>query len=87
VGHEVVRGGAVPVLLAGLDEDAVAGADDRDRPAAALAASDAFRDTDGLAVGVGVPGCSRALREVDAGSRPGASQRMVLRRRRRRSRR
>ena len=38
VDHEAVRGGAVPVVLAGLEEDAVAGADDLDRPALALAA-------------------------------------------------
>ena len=66
VRHEAVGGGAVPVLLAGLEEDAVARADDLDRPAAALAEADAFGDVDGLAVGVRVPGCSRARREVDA---------------------
>jgi hypothetical protein len=42
------------MVLAGLEVDAVAGADDLDRPAAALAEADALDDVDGLAVGVGV---------------------------------
>src|SRR6266542_4042762 len=46
VGQEAVRGGAVPVLFAGLEEDAVAGADDLDRAAAVLRASDALEDVD-----------------------------------------
>src|SRR5437660_6648547 len=50
MGHEAVGGGAVPVILARREEDAVAGADDLDRPAAQLRAADAFRDVDGLAV-------------------------------------
>jgi len=37
VGHEAVRGGAVPVFLAGLEEHAVTRADHLDRSAAALA--------------------------------------------------
>jgi hypothetical protein len=49
VGHEAVRGGAVPVVLAGLEEDAVAGADLLDRAALALAEADALGDEDGLA--------------------------------------
>src|SRR5689334_23067901 len=49
VGHEAVGGGAVPVLLARLEEYAVAGADDLDRPAATLAEADALGDVDGLA--------------------------------------
>ena len=65
VGHEAVGGGAVPVVLAGLEEDAVAGADLLDRPASALAAADAFRDVDRLAERVSVPGRARARREVD----------------------
>src|SRR3989442_972914 len=66
VGHEPARGGAVPVVLAGLEEDAVAGADDFDRAAPALRAADALGDVDRLAVGVGVPGRPGARREVDA---------------------
>ena len=69
VGHEAVRGGAVPVILAGLEEDAVAGADDLDRAAAALAAADALGDVDGLAEGMGVPRGPGAGREVDTGGR------------------
>lgn len=38
VSHEAVRSGAVPVLFARLEEHAVAGADNLDRPAAPLAA-------------------------------------------------
>ena len=55
VGHEAVGGGAVPVVLARLEEHPVAGADHLDLPAAALAEADALGDVDGLAVGVGVP--------------------------------
>src|SRR5439155_8316021 len=66
VGHEAVGGGAVPVVFAGLEEDAVAGADDLDRGATALSAADAFEDVDGLPVGVGVPCGACARREVDA---------------------
>src|SRR3954454_23160906 len=64
VGHEAVWGGAVPVVLAGLEEDAVAGADLFDRAAFALAAADALGDEDRLAVRVGVPGGARGGREV-----------------------
>jgi hypothetical protein len=53
----------VPVLLVGLKEDAIAGADLFDRPAAALAAADAFGDEDRLAEWVGVPGGSGAWGE------------------------
>ena len=42
VGHEAGRRRAVPVLLARLEEDAVAGADHLDRPAAPLAEADAL---------------------------------------------
>src|SRR5215207_10071585 len=52
VGHEAVRGGAVPVVLAGLEEHAVTRADHLDRSAAALREADALGDVDGLAVGV-----------------------------------
>src|SRR5580765_7466971 len=64
--HEPTRRGAVPVLLAGLEEDAVTRADHLDRAAAPLAVADALRDTDSLAVRVRVPGGARAGREVDA---------------------
>src|SRR3954452_1955139 len=64
VRHEPVPGGAVPVILARLEEDAVAGADLFDRAALALAAADALGDEDRLAVRVGVPGGARAGREV-----------------------
>jgi hypothetical protein len=40
------------VVLARLEEDSVAGADDLDRSAAPLAEPDALRDPDGLAVRV-----------------------------------
>jgi hypothetical protein len=46
VGHEAIGRGAVPVVLAGLEEDAVAGADDLDRAALALAEADALGDED-----------------------------------------
>jgi hypothetical protein len=41
--HEASRRGAMPVILAGLKEDAVAGPDQLDRPTAALGEADAFR--------------------------------------------
>src|SRR3954452_23173554 len=64
VGHEAVRGGAVPVVLTGLEEHAVAGTDDLDGAALALAEADALGDEDRLAVRVGVPGGARAGCEV-----------------------
>src|SRR4051794_38222585 len=64
VGHEAVRGRAVPVVLARLEEDAVAGADDLDAVTLALAEADAFGDEYGLPVRVGVPGGARAGGEV-----------------------
>ena len=78
VGHEAVRRGAVPVLLLGLEEDAVARPDDLDRLAAALAQAHALGDEDRLAVGVGVPRGPGARSEVDA-----ARLHAVLTRRRR----
>jgi hypothetical protein len=59
VGHEAVRGGAVPVVLAGLEEHVVTRADHLDLPAAALAEARALGDVDGLAFGVDVPRCPR----------------------------
>src|SRR5215207_6328712 len=71
VDHEAVRCGAMPVVLVGLEEDAVAGADELDRATAALAEADALGHVDGLAERVGVPGGSRAGGEVDeVGLRP-----------------
>ena len=55
VSHEARRRGAMPVVLARLEEHTVAGADDLDRPAATLGQADAFGDEDGLAVGMRVP--------------------------------
>src|SRR3954453_7320049 len=54
----------MPVVLAGLEEDAVAGADDLDRAAFALAEANALGDKDSLAVRVGVPGGPGAGGEV-----------------------
>src|SRR3954464_10549770 len=71
VDHEAVRGGAVPVVLARLEEDTVAGADLLDRAALALAEADALGDEDRLAVRVRVPGGARAGREVDDGGGEG----------------
>ena len=56
-------GGAVPVILARLEEHAVAWSDGLDRAALALAEADTFGDEDRLAVRVGVPGGARAGRE------------------------
>lgn len=50
VDHEAFVGGTVPVVLAGLKEDAVAGADRFDRAAFALAESGALGDEARLAV-------------------------------------
>src|SRR5205085_6070608 len=66
VGHEPLRRGAVPVILARLEEDAIARADHLDLAATALAEADALGDPDRLAVRVRVPGGSRSRREVDA---------------------
>jgi hypothetical protein len=55
VGHEPRWGGAVPVVLARLDEDAVAGADHLDRAAFPLAEADALADPDRLPMRVRVP--------------------------------
>src|SRR3954452_5443676 len=62
--HETVWSRAVPVVLAGLEENAVAGMDGLDRAALALAAADALGDEDRLAVRVGVPGGAGAGREM-----------------------
>src|SRR3954466_4263659 len=64
VDHEAVRRRAVPVVLAGLEEDAVAGVDCLDRAGFALTEPDALGDEDRLAVRMRVPGRARAGREV-----------------------
>src|SRR5215217_2131603 len=66
VGHEAVRRRAVPVVLARLEEHRVAGPDDLDLSAAALAEPYALGNVGGLPEGVGVPRGPRAAREVDA---------------------
>jgi len=66
VGHEPGRRGAMPVILARLEEDPVARLDDLDRAAAALAQANSLRDPDRLAMRVGMPRCPRTRREVDA---------------------
>src|SRR3954467_1128605 len=65
VDHEAVGRRAVPVVLAGLEEDAVAGPDDLDRAAFALTEAGTLGDIDGLAVRMGVPRRPRSRREVD----------------------
>src|SRR5436190_775763 len=67
VGHEPVRSGAVPVVLAGLEEDAVAGTDLLDRAAHAPAEPDALGDPDRLAPRMRMPRGSGARREVHDG--------------------
>src|SRR5256885_337991 len=64
--YEARRRGAVPVVLARLEEHAVARADHLDRRAAPLYEANAFRDVDRLSVRMGVPCSSRARRESDA---------------------
>jgi len=46
VDREPVRGGSVPVVLTGLEEDSVAGADDLDSAAVSLAEADSFGDVE-----------------------------------------
>src|SRR5919109_2392040 len=66
VGHEARRCGAVPMLLAGLEEDGVAGVDHLDRAAAPLCEGDALEDVNRLSVRVRVPRGACAGCEVDA---------------------
>src|SRR5437667_4077508 len=71
VDHEVVRGGAVPVLLAGGRIDDIAWVRLDDLAAAGLDQGDALDDVKGLAQAVGVPGGAGARGEPDH-VRPGA---------------
>src|SRR6266704_4460818 len=64
VGHEVVRGGAVPVPLVPGDIDDVAGTDPDDGSAAGLDQSFAFGDVERLGDRVRVPGGAGAGGEV-----------------------
>jgi len=66
VGHESGRRRPVPVLLARLEEHAVAGTDHLGLTAAPLGEADALEDVDRLPVRVRVPGRARAGREVHA---------------------
>src|SRR5437868_9923512 len=65
VRHEVVGRRAVPVPLAGRRANGVAGVDLDDLAAARLDAPEAFRDVDGLANRMAVPGIAGAGREAD----------------------
>jgi len=58
--------GAVPVILARLEEDAVAGSYQLDRTAALLREADAFENVDRLAVRVRMPRRACAGGEMDA---------------------
>src|SRR6185437_5042574 len=64
--HEAVWRRTVPVLLARLEEDAVACLEYLDRPAAPLRTADALEDVDRLAIWMGVPGGARTGHEVHA---------------------
>jgi hypothetical protein len=65
--HEVIWRGAVPVLFAVGCEDDISGAEFDDLLPARLDEAAAFCDVEGLPAFVGVPGTSRAGREVDRG--------------------
>ena len=64
VGHKPVGSGAVPVVLARLEEHAVTGPDDLDWSAVSLAAAHALEHVDRLAHWVGVPGGTGTRREM-----------------------
>lgn len=72
MGHEPIRGGAVPVVLTWLEEHPVAGTDDLDRSAATLASADALEHVDRLTYRVRVPCGPGAGREVPAGGTAGS---------------
>src|SRR3954454_19067678 len=71
VRHEPVGRGAVPVLLAGLDVDDVAGMDLLHVTTAAGDVADAVGDVQGLPAGVGVPGGPGSGGEADVGAADG----------------
>src|SRR5439155_7734526 len=64
VHHEAGRRRSMPVVLTGREVDAIAGADDLDRTAIALAETDAFGHEERLPERVRVPCGPRAGREV-----------------------
>src|SRR6266568_409353 len=66
VRHEPRWRRAMPVMLTGLEEDAVTGSDQLDGAAAALAKAHALGNPDRLPVRMRVPGGTCAGREVDA---------------------
>jgi len=66
VRHEASWCGAMPVLLARLEEHTVPRADHLDRATATLREADAFGDEDGLTVWMRVPRRAGPRREVDA---------------------
>src|ERR1700761_2316958 len=65
LGHEPLGSGTVPVILPGLEVDAVPRSHLLDRPTLALADTDPLGDEDRLADRVGVPCGAGARREVD----------------------
>src|SRR5438270_106815 len=67
VAHEASGRGAMPVILAGLEEDAVARSHDLDLTATPLHQADTLGDVDGLAVRMRVPRRARAGCEAHAG--------------------
>ena len=69
--HEPVRRGAVPVLLVGLEVDAVAGADHLRRRRRGGRQADPVGDVQGLAQRVAVPGGPGAGDEADVGAADG----------------
>src|SRR4051812_34437276 len=71
MGHESVRGCAVPVLFTWFDVDDVPGADFLDAASAVGDVADAIGDVEGLAAGVGVPCGAGAGGEADVGASHG----------------
>ena len=64
VNHQPAGGGAVPVLLVGLDVHTVAGTDDLDGSAAALTQPDPLGDEEALPERVTMPGRAGTGHEV-----------------------
>src|ERR1700722_542115 len=65
--HEAVGRGTMPVVLPGLEEDAVAGTNGLDWTALTLAQTHALSHEDRLAEGMGVPSGAGTGRKVDRG--------------------